>query len=144
MASFSLATKTSSLSVYKAYFKQFGKDFQYFLKLRFKEVALNGMMALTFIDRESHDKIIYVQGIVDMVLNEMGLVEKEKLDMFDFPTYHPTEEKTFKMGWDANLQDDAIDCVVDRKMTWEFIAKYHRAVYEPILIASFGENVMDE
>ncbi|CAK8542755.1 unnamed protein product [Lathyrus sativus] len=157
-------SKTSPPAVYEAYFKQFEKDFQYFLKLRFKELAMNGMMALTFIGRESHDKIISVQGIVGMVLNQMvqeGLVEKEKLDMFDFPAYHPTEEevrqvieaegsftlqtmKTFRMGWDANLQEDVIDYVVDSKMRGEFIAKYHRAVYEPILIVSFGENVMDE
>ncbi|XP_058740068.1 probable caffeine synthase MTL2 [Vicia villosa] len=157
-------SKTSPPSVYEAYFKQFEKDFNYFLKSRYEELSLDGVMALTFIGRESHDKIISVQGIVGMVLNEMvqeGLVEKEKLDMFDFPAYHPTEEevrqvieaegsftlrivKTFKIGWDANLQEDVTDYVVDSKMRGEFIAKYHRAVYEPILIASFGENVMDE
>ncbi|KAL5058865.1 hypothetical protein RYX36_030469 [Vicia faba] len=157
-------SKTSPPSVYEAYFKQFERDFQYFLKLRFKELVLDGVMALTFIGRESHDKIISVQGIVGMVLNEMvleGLVKKEKLDMFDFPIYHPTEEevrqvieaegsfilqkvKTFKMACDANLQEDVSGYVVDSKMRGEFIAKYHRAVFEPILIASFGENIMDE
>jgi len=81
--------------------------------------------------------------------------------LFDFPAYHPTvkevsqlieEEgsftlqiiKTFKIGWDANLEKDNVDYVVDSKMRGEFIAKYHRAVYEPLLIAGFGENIMDE
>ncbi|CAK8542756.1 unnamed protein product [Lathyrus sativus] len=156
-------SKTSPPAVYEAYFKQFEKDFQYFLKLRFKELAMDGMMALTFIGRESHDKTISVQGIVGMVLKEMvqeGLVEENKLDMFNFPIYHPTEEevrqvietegsftiqiiKTFKMGWDANLEKDNVDYVVDGKMRGEFISKYHRAVFEPLLIAKFGENIMD-
>jgi len=89
------------------------------------------------------------------------LVEEEKLDLFDFPAYHPTVEevrqvieaegsftlqtlKTFKMGWDANLQEDIIDYVVDSKTRGEYVAKYHRAVFEPLLIAGFGENIMDE
>ncbi|KAI5427934.1 S-adenosyl-L-methionine:benzoic acid/salicylic acid carboxyl methyltransferase 1 [Lathyrus oleraceus] len=155
-------SKTSPPSVYEAYFKQFERDFQYFLKLRFKELALDGTMALTFIGTESHDKIS-VQGVLGMVLNEMvqeGLVEENKLDMFNFPTYHPTEEevrqvietegsftlqiiKTFKMGWDANLEKDNVNYVVDRKMRGEFISKHHRAVFEPLLISGFGENIMD-
>jgi len=89
------------------------------------------------------------------------LVEEEKLNLFDFPAYHPTIEevrqlieaegsfilqtiKTFKMGWDANLEKDNVDYVVDSKMRGEFIAKYHRAVYQPLLIAGFGEKIMDE
>ncbi|PNX86943.1 jasmonate O-methyltransferase [Trifolium pratense] len=90
-----------------------------------------------------------------------GLVEEEKLDLFDFPAYHPNVQevrqlieeegsftlqniKTLKMAWDANLEKDNVDYVVDSKMRGEFIAKYHRAVYEPLLIAGFGENIMDE
>ncbi|GAU44831.1 hypothetical protein TSUD_327130 [Trifolium subterraneum] len=134
-------SKTSPPSVYEAYFKQFERDFKYFLKSRFEELASD--------------------GVVGMELNEMvheGLVEEEKLDLFDFPTYHPNVEevrqlieqegsftlqtiKTFKMAWDANLEKDN---VVDSKMRGEFIAKYQRAVYEPLLKAGFGENIMDE
>lgn len=64
-------SKTSPPSVYEAYFKQFEKDFKYFLKSRYEELAFDGMMALTFIGRESHDKIISPQGVLGMVLNEM-------------------------------------------------------------------------
>jgi jasmonate O-methyltransferase len=83
------------------------------------------------------------------------------LDLFDFPAYHPTVEevkqlieeegsftlqsiKTFKMAWDANLEKENVDYVVDSKMRGEFIAKYHRAVFEPLLIGGFGEDIMDE
>ncbi|KAL5058870.1 hypothetical protein RYX36_030474 [Vicia faba] len=155
--------KTSPPFVYEAYLKQFEKDFNYFLKSRFKELALDGMMVLTFMGRESTNKIISPQGVFGLVLNEMvqeGLVEENKLDMFNFPTYHPTEDevrriiktegsftlqmiKSFKMGWDANLHKDNGNYVVDRKMRGEFISKSHRAVFEPLLISRFGENIMD-
>ncbi|XP_027337262.1 7-methylxanthosine synthase 1-like [Abrus precatorius] len=87
-----------------------------------------------------------------------GLV---KLDFFDLPIYFPTidevrqvieeEEgsftletlKTIKMGWDANLQED-VDFVVDSKMKGELIAKSIRAVFETLLSAEFGEDIMDE
>ncbi|KAK7390458.1 hypothetical protein VNO78_25764 [Psophocarpus tetragonolobus] len=95
----------------------------------------------------------------DMVLE--GLVEEGKLDSFNLPTYSPTIEevrqvikaegsfilqtlKTFKMGWDANLQNEVSDSVVDNKIRGEFIAKTIRAVFEPLLSAEFGKNVMDE
>ncbi|KAL5067948.1 hypothetical protein RYX36_018835 [Vicia faba] len=156
-------SKTSPPSVYEVYFKQFESDFKNFLKLRSMELAVDGMMALTIMGREI-DKIISVEGVIGMVLNQMvqeELVEKEKLDMFDVPAYHPSEDevrqvikeegsftlhtmKTFKMGWDANLQKDIVDFVVNRKVRGEFVAKYLRAVFEPLLIAKFGENIMDD
>lgn len=155
-------SRTCPPSVYEAYFKQFERDFKSFLKSRFEELTSDGMMALTFVGRET--TITSSQGVIVMVLNEMvqeGLVEEAKLDMFNLPVYHPTIEEvkqvieaegsftlqtlnTFKIGWDANLQDDIDDYVVDSKMRGEFIAKYHRAVYEPLLITGFGENIMDE
>jgi len=81
--------------------------------------------------------------------------------LFNLPLYHPTIEeikqvvaaegsfilqtlKAFKIGLDANLQEDIVDHVVDSKMRGEFIAKYHRAFLESILIAQFGEDIMDE
>ncbi|GAU44829.1 hypothetical protein TSUD_327110, partial [Trifolium subterraneum] len=130
---------------------------------RFEELTLDGLMVLTFLGRETTN-FNTTQGVIGMVLKEMvkeGLVEEEKLDLFDFPAYYPTVEevkqlieeegsftlqtiKTFKMGWDANLEEDIVDDVVDSKMRGEFIAKYIRAVYEPLFIAEFGENIMDE
>ncbi|KAL5058867.1 hypothetical protein RYX36_030471 [Vicia faba] len=156
-------SKTSPPSVYEVYFKQFESDFKNFLKLRSMELAVDGMMALTIMGREI-DKIISVEGVIGMVLNQMvqeELVETEKLDMFDVPVYHPREDevrqvikeegsftlhtmKTFKIGWDANLQKDIVDFVVNRKVRGEFVAKYLRAVFEPLLIARFGENIMDD
>jgi len=62
-------SRTSPPSVYEAYFKQFERDFKYFLKSRFEELTSDGMMALTFIGRET--TITSAQGVIGMVLNEM-------------------------------------------------------------------------
>lgn len=65
-------SSTSPPSVYEAYFKQFERDFKYFLKSRFEELALNGMMVLTFIGRDKTNQITSMpQGLLGMVLNEM-------------------------------------------------------------------------
>jgi jasmonate O-methyltransferase len=89
------------------------------------------------------------------------LVEDTKLDLFNLPIYYPTIKevrqvieaegsftlqtlKTFKIGWDANLQEDIVDYVLDNNMRGEFIAKYHRAIFEPLLIVEFSENILDE
>ncbi|KAL5058871.1 hypothetical protein RYX36_030475 [Vicia faba] len=156
-------TRTSPPSVYDVYSKQFQIDFKCFLKSRFKELASSGIMVLTFLSRETMYEITSCE-VLSMVLNEMfqeGLVEEKKLDLFDLPIYYPTikevrqvikEEgsftlqtlKTFKIGWDANIQEDIDDCVLNNKMKGEFIAKYHRSIFEPLLIAGFGENIVDE
>ena len=62
-------SRTSPPSVYEAYFKQFERDFKCFLKSRFEELTSDGMMALTFIGRET--TITSAQGVIGMVLNEM-------------------------------------------------------------------------
>ncbi|XP_045795467.1 xanthosine methyltransferase 2-like [Trifolium pratense] len=156
-------TKTSPPSVYNAYFEQFQIDFKHFLKSRFKELASGGLMVLTFLSRETKYEITSCE-VLSTVLNEMvqeGLVEETKLDLFNLPIYYPTikevrqvikEEgsftlqtlKTFKIGWDANLQEDRVDFVVDNNMRGKFIAKYHRAIFEPLLVVEFGENILDE
>jgi len=89
------------------------------------------------------------------------LVEETKLDSFNLPIYFPTMEevrevieaegsftlqtlKTFKLGWDANLQDEVNGSLLDSKIRGEFIAKSIRVVFEPILTVEFGNEIMDE
>ncbi|KAH1068554.1 hypothetical protein GYH30_006217 [Glycine max] len=157
-------TSTSSSSVYEAYFNQFEKDFKLFLKSRSEELRSGGIMVLTFIGRDKTRKINNPAEVIGMVLNGMvqeGLVEEEKLDFFDLPIYGPTAEevgqvieregsftlqtlKTIKIGWDANLEEEVDDGILDSKIRGEFIAKSIRAVLEPILSAEFSEDIMDE
>ncbi|TKY63369.1 Theobromine synthase 2 [Spatholobus suberectus] len=157
-------TTTSPPAVYKAYFEQFQRDFKLFLKSRSDELKPGGSMVLTFIGREKDNEISHPSVVIGMVLKYMvleGLVEEAKLDSFNLPTYGPTIEevrqvieaegsftlqmlKAFKMGWDANLQEEVVDSVLDSKMKGEFIAKYIRSVFEPILIIGFGKDIMEE
>ncbi|KAK2442506.1 hypothetical protein P8452_21035 [Trifolium repens] len=156
-------TRTSPPSVYDAYFEQFQIDFKHFLKSRFEELALGGLMVLTFLSKETKCEITSCE-VLGTVLNEMvqaGLVEETKLDLLNLPIYFPTIKevrqvikaegsftlqtmKTFKIGWDANLQEDIVDYVLDNNMKGEFIAKYLRAIFEPLLIVEFSENILDE
>ncbi|CAK8542758.1 unnamed protein product [Lathyrus sativus] len=64
-------SKTSPPCVYEAYFEQFEKDFSCFLKSRFEELALDGMMVVTLMGRESIGAITSVEEVIGMVLNEM-------------------------------------------------------------------------
>ncbi|CAJ1948324.1 unnamed protein product [Sphenostylis stenocarpa] len=157
-------TCTSPPSVYEAYFKQFEKDFKLFLKSRSEELRSDGIIVLTFLGREKSQKISSSWELIGVVLNNMvqeGLVEEENLDFFYLPMYDPTTEEvthviekegsftlhtlmTFKIGWDANLQEDVDDSILDSKTRAEFVAKYIRAVFEPLLLAKFGEDIMDE
>ncbi|KAJ1389330.1 SAM dependent carboxyl methyltransferase [Sesbania bispinosa] len=151
--------------VYKAYFEQFQRDFKLFLKSRSEELTPEGNMVLTFIGRERphpiSDPCVVIIGMVlkDMVLE--GLVEEAKLDSFNMPIYEPTIEevrqvievegsfilqtlKTIQMGFDAVIQEDVDNSVLNSKMRGEFISKSIRAVYEPLLSTEFGKDMMDE
>jgi len=83
------------------------------------------------------------------------------LDLFDLPIYGPTPEEvrqvveeegsftlktldTVRIGWDANLQENIDDAIVDSKTRAKLVAKSLRAVFEPLLSAKFGEVIMDE
>ncbi|XP_061376375.1 probable jasmonic acid carboxyl methyltransferase 2 [Gastrolobium bilobum] len=157
-------TSTSPPSVYQAYLQQFERDFKLFLKSRSEELTPGGIMVLTLIGREKPHEIKTPCVAISMVLNDMvreGLIEETKLDFFDLPVYFPTAEEVrqvidvegsfkleilniIKMGWDADLQEDFDDSFLDSATRGEFIAKSIRAVFEPLLSAEFGEDIMDE
>ncbi|KAK7382311.1 hypothetical protein VNO80_01162 [Phaseolus coccineus] len=153
-------TSDNPPSVCEAYLKQFEKDFKLFLKSRSEELRSGGIMLLTLIGREKSEDMTSPWGLIDMVLNDM-VQERKKLAFFDLPIYGPTAEevrqvieaegsftlqtlKTFNIGWDANLHEDVGDSILDSKMKGEFIAKYIRAIFEPLLSVEFGEDTMDE
>ncbi|KAK7390445.1 hypothetical protein VNO78_25750 [Psophocarpus tetragonolobus] len=157
-------TRTSLPAVYTAYLEQFQRDFKLLLKSRSEELKLEGSMVFSFIGREEDQEINYPWVVLGMVLNDMvleGMIEEKKLDSFNVPLYCPTIEEvkqiieaegsltlqtlnTFKMGWDSNLQEDVHDFVVDNQMRGEFIAKYTRAGFEPLLVDEFDKDIMDE
>ncbi|KAK7390454.1 hypothetical protein VNO78_25759 [Psophocarpus tetragonolobus] len=157
-------TATSPQAIYEAYFEQFQRDFKHFLKSRSNELKVGGIMLLTFMGRKNAHDFSSPSSVIGMALKDMvlqGLVEEAKLNSFIVPIYGPTMEEvrqiieiegsftlqtleTFEMGWDFELEENVSDSVVDSKIRGEFIAKYIRSVYEPLLTAEFGNYIMDE
>ncbi|OAY60784.1 S-adenosyl-L-methionine:benzoic acid/salicylic acid carboxyl methyltransferase 2 [Manihot esculenta] len=152
---------SSPPSVSKAYYRQFQRDFSIFLNCRADELVAGGRMVLTFLGRRSPDPsskecCYYIWELLAMVLNDMvleGIIEEEKLDSFNVPTYTPSpfevrseiervgpfsidRLEVFEINWDGyhnecNLSDAFKDSGYN-------VATSIRAVAEPLLIGHFG------
>ncbi|CAH8260112.1 unnamed protein product [Arabidopsis lyrata] len=155
-------TSSSPQSAYKAYLNQFQKDFSMFLRLRSEEIVSNGRMVLTFIGRNTLNDPLYrdcchfwtllSKSLRDLVFE--GLVSESKLDAFNMPFYDPNvqelkqvirNEGSFEInelethGFDlghSNYEEDDYEAGHDE-------ANCIRAVSEPMLVAHFGEDIID-
>ncbi|GMH17955.1 hypothetical protein Nepgr_019796, partial [Nepenthes gracilis] len=84
-----------------------------------------------------------------------GLIERKKLETFNWPFYTPTVEevveliegegsfslhklKTFTVGWDAGCDSS------NPKVRAKYIADSIRAIAEPLLAKDFGAAIMDD
>ncbi|OAY60783.1 S-adenosyl-L-methionine:benzoic acid/salicylic acid carboxyl methyltransferase 2 [Manihot esculenta] len=160
---------SSPLSVLKAYYRQFQRDFSLFLNCRADELVAGGRMVLTFLGRRSPDPSSkecchYIWELLAMVLNNMvleGIIEEEKLDSFNIPNYTPSpfevRSEIEKVGsfsidrlevsevnWDVyhnecNLSDAYEDGGYN-------VAMCIRAVAEPLLVGHFGfsESIVED
>ncbi|XP_027351378.1 salicylate carboxymethyltransferase-like [Abrus precatorius] len=154
---------TSPSAVYKAYLNQFREGFKVFLKSRWEELVPGGAMVLVLLGRdETPRRNIWEE--VALTLNVMlleGLIEEEKMDSFNIPTYQPTLEeirlviqeegsfslqspKIITLPWDEGVNKGGDASFVDGNTRAEFIANYTRAAMEPLLLAKFDANVIDE
>ncbi|CAN6687453.1 unnamed protein product [Malus baccata var. baccata] len=154
--------KTSPYAVYKLYVEQFKKDFTVFLRSRAEELVPGGSMVLTTMGSiKSHDPLC-IWEVVGLKLNDMvleGLIEKEKLEIFNLPYYAPTTKEVedvieaegsftlqslqvFKNDWDSYIKH--ADSGLDKKARAAVLATDIRAVGEPILATQFGEAAMDD
>ncbi|KAJ0614838.1 putative jasmonate O-methyltransferase [Helianthus annuus] len=157
-------SKSSSMSVIKAYQQQFQDDFSLFLRSRAKEMVSKGRMVLSFMGRRSPnpcaDEACYQWELLARALMSLaldGLVEKEKIDSFNAPYYAPSPEevkcqvekegsfvvvdvKSFGIEWDDG---DWTNCKIS---SGNRVAKTIRAVVEPMLENHFhlGVEMMDE
>ncbi|XP_057746112.1 salicylate/benzoate carboxyl methyltransferase-like [Arachis stenosperma] len=157
-------TRTSPVSMHKAYLEQFQKDFKQFLKSRSEELVTGGGMLLAFIGRQDTSEIRTAWELIDMSLKDLlleKLVEKETLECFNMPNYDPSMEEvkqviekegsfilqkleTVPQDWDRNTNGGGNDKnKVDENMRGEIEVKYVRAVTEPLLKTHFGERIMD-
>ncbi|MED6164402.1 hypothetical protein PIB30_089663 [Stylosanthes scabra] len=153
--------------MHKAYLEQFQRDFIQFLKSRSEELVPAGGMLLTFLGRsEDTSEMRTTCELIDMSLKDLlleNLIDKATLECFNLPNYDPSIEEvkqvieeegsfilhkleTIYQDWDANMNGSANDNnnKVDENMRGKIVAKYLRAVYEPLLKAHFGELIMDE
>ncbi|MED6131546.1 hypothetical protein PIB30_010592 [Stylosanthes scabra] len=160
-------TRTSCVSMHKAYLEQFQRDFKKFLRSRSEELVAGGGMLLTFLGSdEDTSEMRTTWELIDMSLKDLlleNLIEKATLECFTMPNYDPSMEEvkqvieeegsfilhkleTIYQDWDANMNGSTNDNnnKVDENMRGKIVAKYLRAVTEPLLKAHFGEFIMDE
>ncbi|KAI9128515.1 hypothetical protein K1719_001508 [Acacia pycnantha] len=144
---------------------QFKKDFNVFLRSRSKELVPGGGLLLTFIGRYDTSQHISAPGLIRIILNDMvseNLIEEAKLENYNEPNYFATadevreiikEEGSFsverlesiKTSWDgSSLDEEGNESFKDENERGEFVAKYIRAVFEPLLKAHVGEGITDE
>ncbi|KAI3954824.1 hypothetical protein MKW92_032334 [Papaver armeniacum] len=160
--------KSSPPYIIEAYSKQFKKDFMAFLKCRSEELVKGGRMVLTLVGRRSLDPTskeccslweLLAMALKDMVLK--GMVEEEKLDLFNFPIYYPSLEEvksviqsegsftfnqleTFQVNWDGSDSSEDGRSGTDKSRSSHLIANSIRAVSEPLLASHFGEEIINE
>ncbi|KAG2305870.1 hypothetical protein Bca52824_025618 [Brassica carinata] len=158
-------TNSSPLSAYKAYLNQFQRDFTIFLRLRSEEIVSDGRMVLTFIGRNTlnndplyrdccHVWTLLSKSLCDLVFE--GLVSNSKLEAFNMPFYDPNEQELKEMirnegSFEINdLEKHGFDLGHSNEEEHHNYgvagyneAKTIRAVTEPMLVAHFGEDIID-
>ncbi|XP_038699293.1 S-adenosyl-L-methionine:benzoic acid/salicylic acid carboxyl methyltransferase 3-like [Tripterygium wilfordii] len=162
---------SSPTSVYKAYYHQFQKDFNSFLKCRSEELVAGGRMALTFMGRTSDDpckhESSYILELLALALKQLvseRLIAEEKVQSFNFPQYSPSptevkleveREGSFgidrleltEIDWnnaskkESDQEEEDDDAVENSGYS---MAKCMRAGIEPFLVGHFGEEIMDK
>ncbi|CAL1384161.1 unnamed protein product [Linum trigynum] len=161
-------SKTSPKAVVEAYTRQFQDDFSMFLSSRAHELVPGGRMVLSFMGRTSNsdptDEVgcyqweLLARALMSMV--DDGLVEEEKVDLFNAPYYAPSryEVRTeveregsfeidrveaFEIEWDGGRRDKGGGGATETTRG-ETVAMTVRAVVESMVEAHFGGGIGDE
>ncbi|KAH9306386.1 hypothetical protein KI387_010790, partial [Taxus chinensis] len=154
-------SEEGSAGVADAYFAQFQRDLNAFLKARAKEMVVGGRMFLLFVTRLSADRRKQPHVFVDSLAGAMielasqGIIEEEKLDSFNIPLYFPNNEEVrselYKEGSFAIIGglesfahevDDHYDN--DKEAYASLLSNHVRAVFEGLLLHHFGEGVIND
>ncbi|WCJ35218.1 S-adenosyl-L-methionine-dependent methyltransferases superfamily protein [Euphorbia peplus] len=156
-------SKSSPVSVLKAYSEQFESDFSRFLSVRSEELVGDGCMVLSLIGRRSSDPTtdnscyqweLLAEALMSLVSE--GVIEEEKIDSFDAPYYAPCIEEikiivekqgsfiidhleAFEIDWDGDDNHNNDDNCRGKK-----VAKTVRAVVESMFESHFGCEIMDD
>ncbi|EEF33144.1 Benzoate carboxyl methyltransferase, putative [Ricinus communis] len=161
-------SSTSPPNVLKAYYAQFQRDFATFLKCRSQELMSEGRMVWKIMGRKSKDPSskdgCYIWELLAMALSQLvleGVVDKEKLDSFNVPFFTPSmSEVISEIEKDGSFLIDELEISEQHwnpyhgepniseafKDPGYNVAKYARAVIEPLIISHFGfdKAIMDE
>eukprot|EP01018_Ginkgo_biloba_P025489 Gb_06055 [translate_table: standard] len=152
--------------VAEAYVRQFQKDFNTYLKARAQELVPGGRMFLLFLGRTCLDPMD--QGIsslgwqmLGIALNDLvskRLIEKEKLESFNLPTFSPClEEVANVVEREGSFKIERLEVVrrimpdVEKELMKNnkeayarMITKRVRAVVESLIENHFGGEVIDQ
>ncbi|KFK39969.1 hypothetical protein AALP_AA3G312700 [Arabis alpina] len=154
-------------NVYKSYLNQFKNDFSLFLRLRSEEVVPNGHMVLTFVGRKVFDNLskdcfqvwsLLSDCLLDLVSE--GVIKESEVESFNMPFYNPNEvevrevvlnEGSFKIN-KIETHDHIVPYKIekdDEQISLLLIeagkerASGIRCITEPLLVAHFGETVIE-
>ncbi|CAN0824607.1 Salicylate carboxymethyltransferase [Linum grandiflorum] len=150
-------------SVLKAYHDQFQRDFAMFLKCRALEIVAGGQMVLMLLGRRSEGSFrrdtYFMWELLSIVLNQMafeGLIDIQRLKSFNIPIYFPSLTeieaeiekqdsfttdgiKVIEASWNP-YEGEESDLPKAMKDGGYTVAKYMRAVAEPLLVRQFGSS----
>jgi len=159
-----------SPTVGEAYFRQYQKDFNAFLKARAEEMVRGGRMFLLLTGRTSRDPndqgfIAFGWETLESSLKDLasqGLIEEEAVDSFNMPMFCPCpEEVSREVAREGSFEiqrlellrksdaftKEEIDAMTGSASAKEAygkkLAKQLRAALESLLKYHFGEEVMD-
>ncbi|KAL9688276.1 hypothetical protein QQ045_032696 [Rhodiola kirilowii] len=133
------------------------------LEVTSEELRPGGSVVLTFLGSARSNAPFKVFEVISQTLGEMGeedLIKESKLDTFKLPFHAASCDRVsevilnegsfsigkleaFKTSWDTRM-DESVLYMKGTAGRGEFVAKYLRAVLEPLLVAAFGEVIMDE
>lgn len=156
-------------AVGEAYFLQFQRDFNTFLRSRAEEMVGGGRMFLLLLGRTPHDPTD--QGpfglafkLLGTILNELvnqGFIEEEKVDSFNIPIYYPCPEEVSNeiakegsfevqrlelLRRSENVPKEKLEAKTGSASAKESygktLSKQLRAVLESLMKHHFGEEIM--
>ncbi|PKA50483.1 Jasmonate O-methyltransferase [Apostasia shenzhenica] len=70
-------------------------------------------------------------------------MEEVKLIIAEEGSFELNQAQTFDINWDP-FDDSIDDPVINNTTSSTYVAKYIRAVTEPLLVPHFGEQIMDD
>ncbi|CAL5363782.1 unnamed protein product [Camellia sinensis] len=154
-------SKTSPPVVREAYLSQFHEDFTVFLNARSQEMVPNGCMVLILRGRQCSDpsdmQSCFTWELLAMAIAELvsqGLIDEDKLDTFNIPTYFASLEEvkdiverdgSFTIDHIEGFDLDSLEMQEnDKWVRGEKFTKVVRAFTEPIISNQFGHEIMDK